>query len=384
MRRTFFIISILLFLKAGAQNDSSAKFICHGYVSAMQGSMYNSLNKNWQWNSYLTNRLNFKWYATKHFTAVMEMRNRYLFGDYIKADPVNYAKGYDKDYGLMDLNINLAKGNSYLLNTNIDRLYLAYQQDKLNITLGRQRINWGQTFAWNPNDIFNTYSFFDFDYIERPGSDALRIQYYNTETSVSEIAVKMNYKNQVTAAGLYRFNALEYDIQFLGGIFNSSDYVIGTGFSGNIKSIALRGEATYLHPKTNFTDTSGMFIASIEADYTFGNNLNIQGEYLFNQKPGIDFNRFVTAYNTQLDVKSLSFVKNNFFAQVSYPITPLLNGSLAGMIFPQYNGFYVGPSLTYSIANNIDFSFIMQTFSLEMNNQRIGMVMGFMRLKLNF
>ena len=36
-------------------------------------------------------------------------------------------------------------------------------------TAGRQRINWGQTFVWNVNDVFNAYSYFDFDYKERPG-----------------------------------------------------------------------------------------------------------------------------------------------------------------------------------------------------------------------
>ena len=32
--------------------------------------------------------------------------------------------------------------------------------------------------VWNPNDLFNAFSFVDFDYEERPGSDALRIQKY--------------------------------------------------------------------------------------------------------------------------------------------------------------------------------------------------------------
>ena len=377
-------ILILIPILASAQSDSSAKVTVRGYISGMQGSLYNNLAKDWQWDSYLTNRLNFKWYATKNLTAVAEMRNRVVTGDRMKAAPALYATNFAHDYGWMDLNHNFIEDSSYLLNTNVDRLYLAYQLDKLNITVGRQRINWGQTLVWNPNDIFNAYSFFDFDYVERPGSDAVRVQYYNTETSVIEAAVKMNRNNEVTAAGLYRFNKWGYDIQFLGGIFNSSDYVAGAGFSGNIKSIALRGEASYLHPKNNFADTSGLFLASVEADHTFGNSLTVQCEYLFNQKPGINFNRFVSTYNTQMDVKSLSFVKHNLFAQVSYPITPLLNGSLSGMVFPEYKGFYVGPSLTYSIANNVDFAFIMQAFSLEMNNQRIGMVMGFMRLKWNF
>lgn len=85
-----------------------------------------------------------------------------------------------------------------------------------------------------------------------------------------------------------------------------------------------------------------------------------------------------------LDVKSLSFVRNNLFWQVTYPLTPLLNGTLAGMYFPDVNGFYIGPSLTYSLSDNFDFSFIMQGFSLEIANQRKGLIIGFFRFKLHF
>ena len=61
----------------------------------------------------------------------------------------------------------------------------------------RQRINWGQTLVWNPNDIFNAYSYFDFDYIERPGSDAIRLQYYPDYSSAIEMAVKADYENKI-------------------------------------------------------------------------------------------------------------------------------------------------------------------------------------------
>ncbi|MCG8318265.1 MAG: hypothetical protein MI921_02070 [Cytophagales bacterium] len=43
--------------------------------------------------------------------------------------------------------------------------------------IGKHRINWGKSYVWNPNDVFNAYSFFDFDYEERRGTDALLIKY---------------------------------------------------------------------------------------------------------------------------------------------------------------------------------------------------------------
>ncbi len=72
------------------------------------------------------------------------------------------------DDGLVDMSWNIVEKQSFLLNTTIDRLWFDLHFNKFQVTVGRQRINWGQTFVWNPNDIFNAYSFFDFDYVERP------------------------------------------------------------------------------------------------------------------------------------------------------------------------------------------------------------------------
>jgi hypothetical protein len=61
--------------------------------------------------------------------------------------------------------------------------YLDYTAGKWQFRVGRQRINWGVNLVWNPNDVFNSFSYFDFDYEERPGSDAVRVQYYTGTTS---------------------------------------------------------------------------------------------------------------------------------------------------------------------------------------------------------
>jgi hypothetical protein len=113
-------------------------------------------------------------------------------------------------------------------------VWFQYTNEKLQVTAGRQRINWGQTFVWNPNDIFNTYSYFDFDYEEKPGSDAVRVQYFLNPTSAFELAAKLDRQNKATIAGLYRFNKLNYDIQFLSGITDEQDFVAGAGWSGQI------------------------------------------------------------------------------------------------------------------------------------------------------
>src|SRR5210317_1168395 len=116
------------------------------------------------------------------------------------------------DPGYMNMTLltdgKLGDNTGYALTTTIDRLWLQFTFGNLEIIAGRQRINWGQTLVWNPNDIFNSYSYFEVDYPERPGSDALRFQYYTGDASTIEVAAKIDSAKQVTAAGYFRFNTL--------------------------------------------------------------------------------------------------------------------------------------------------------------------------------
>ena len=115
---------------------------------------------------------------------------------------------------------------------------------------GRQRVNWGVNLVWNPNDVFNTFSYFDFDYEERPGTDAVRVQYYTGVTSSAELVYKMGKKCQRNGFGrLVSFHHnWNYDFQFLGG-WVGTDFVAGTGWSGDIRGAGFRGEITQFVPR---------------------------------------------------------------------------------------------------------------------------------------
>ena len=117
------------------------------------------------------NRINFKWYPTANFSAVLELRNRLFHGDLVKILP-NYSEFIDVNNDFFDLSANVVDRNNVVLHTMIDRLYIQWNKADWEVKLGRQRINWGTNLVWNPNDLFNAYSFFDFDYEERPGADA--------------------------------------------------------------------------------------------------------------------------------------------------------------------------------------------------------------------
>ena len=370
--------------------DVPGKWDNSGYISNLQSVMTDKLKGNWISDNLIHNRVNLNYFPGESFKFSLQMRNRLIYGESVKYTP-DFAKRWDNDRGIIDLSMNLLSEKSFILNTTIDRLNFQYTIGKTIITIGRQRINWGHSYVWNPNDIFNVQNFFDWDYIEKPGSDALRIQYYAGLTSLMEFAAKLDQDNKLTAAGLIRFNKWGYDLQFSGGIFEESNFTAGLGWSGNIKGAGFKGEMSYFHPISNFSDTSGLIFISISGDFTLSNSLFIQSEILYSQIPkNFNINSFYEYFGESLNVKKLSFSEWNLFIQLSYPVSPLLNVSFAGMYFPDFKGFYAGPNISYSISDNMDFSFVVQNFhgkltdpltSIEISN---NLFLGFIRYKWNF
>src|SRR4030042_5713520 len=227
--KIFLIILIFFVISAELFSQEKAKSITlNGYLTTMQSVMFDSLSGPFMNENLLHNRLNFKGYLNSNVSFAAEFRNRLFTGDLVRLGKY-YTGLIGADQGMVDMSWNIVEKQSFLLSTTVDRLWLDFHFSKIQATIGRQRINWGQTFVWNPNDIFNAYSFFDFDYIERPGSDAVRLQYFPSSSSVAELAAKIDSKDDITAAGLYRLSKWGYDIQFLAGYSNGEELVIGTG-----------------------------------------------------------------------------------------------------------------------------------------------------------
>jgi hypothetical protein len=377
----FFILLSTFLLCRGQENNN--RWEVGGYISAMQSTMLEKWNSNWLTEELLHNRLNFKWYVSNHFTAGLEVRTRLIFGEFVRDIP-GYAMMIDPNQSWSDLSGFLVKKKSLLLHSAIDRLWLDYSAGSLQLRLGRQRINWGQNFAWNPNDIFNTYSFFDFDYAEKPGSDAVDIQYFTGASSLLETAIKIDTLNNITAATKYRFSKWNYDFQFIGGILNSEDWVLGTGWAGDIGGAGFRGELSYFHPMKSFADTSGCLIASLGIDYTFKNSLMLQGEVLYSGAAN-SISSFQQYYYMPLSVKTISFTDWSLLTKISYPFTPLFQGGLSLMVFPSMKGYFISPDLEYSIATNLTASFIVQHFNAEFTKRKRQKIsLCFLRVKFSF
>jgi hypothetical protein len=383
MKRLWFFILLFVTLYPFLPAQDKPKFLTvNGYLSTMESVMFDSLSGPFVNDILIHNRLNLKGYINENISFATEFRNRLFTGDMVKSGNF-YSRQIGSDQGWMDLSWNILNKQSFFLNTTVDRVWMDFNYGKIQARVGRQRINWGQTLVWNPNDIFNAYSFFDFDYVERPGSDAVRLQYYPDPSSAFELAVKADYNNNITAAGLYRFNKWGYDIQVLCGYFRSEDYVAGAGWSGSIGSFSFRGEASWFQPVKHFSDSTGTGIFTVGLDKVFKNNSMAQIQIMYCNEP-FRMSSFNSFYTGNMSTRNLAFSRFSSFGQFSYPVTPLINLSVSGMWFPDLNGFFAGPSFDYSVAENVDFSVFWQHFESKISQVTSRINLGFLRIKFSF
>lgn len=351
------LILILLITTSAAVSQSKLSF--NGYlkelsmyykpveailVSATDSLDYLFLNQ-------IHNRLNFKWFATKNLTFDLEMRNRLFFGQMVKKFP-QYKEMINQDGGYIDMGIVVISADSWFLHSSIDRAWIDYTFNKLQARVGRQRINWGINLVWNPNDIFNTFSYFEFDYEERPGTDGIKLQYFTSETSSAELVYKIGHNtNETAVAGIYRFTKFNTDFQLLGG-WMGKDYVLGGGWSGDIKGGGFRGEVSWFIPREDDNESYEAVVASVSGDYFLKNSLYLHAGILYNSHGTTGDAGGRSFFAPDISAKMLSFGRYNLFGQISYPFTPLFSGSFSSMLNPCDGSFFIGPTLTYSLSNN--------------------------------
>lgn len=346
-----------------AQEDSTQvaswkeAFHLNGYVKEMQtftiaqGQLFSD--------HLLHNRINFKAQAKK-ITVAVECRNRVIWGETIKKHP-GYGKQFDVDRGLVDMTFNVVENSDFVLNSTIDRAWLAWETEGWALRMGRQRINWGINLAWNPNDLFNAYNFVDFDYQERPGSDAIRLQHFTKSMAQYELAYRPDKnRDKSIIAGLYKFNKKGFDIQFIAAHY-LTDYVLGTGWTGFIKDLGFKGEVSYFHPRKQFRDTTGVLVSSVSLDYTFekGVYINLAGLYNSGGTGSGNLSQLQTTF-VNLSAKNLMPTQYTAFLQVAGNFTPIFSGGLSTMYLPSVDGLFFIPTLGYSIKENWDLDFVGQ------------------------
>lgn len=351
-----FAVTLLIWLSS--LTASSQPLSLSGYLKDMQGFYYleNPVNvggSSLDWSTYnlIHHRLNLDWQPIEALHVEVGMRNRLMSGPLISTVP-GYAASFESDAGIMDLSWNLVTKPRFFLNTTLDRLFVEYTWRQFQLKVGRQRINWGINLVWNPNDLFNAFSFTDFDYEERPGSDAILFTWYPSGSSSLDVVAQTDSSHSLTLATRYVFNWHDWDIQVLSGKM-ADDAVIGGGCTGAIDRVSLRAEGSVFIPLKQGFSTS--VSATLSADYTLENALFLHAAYLYTSLGGSGSGGVsVLNPSNQLSAKRLSLGKHELFAQASYPFNPLLNASGACLFNPVDGSVYLSPSLSISLHDNLE------------------------------
>ena len=316
-------------------------------------------------------RINTRWYPSDPVRIGMELRMRGFYGGSVQYIPdfIDQIKSHHDFSQLDEVFWNTRKSVGY---GQIDRLWLNYTHGNFDVTLGRQRIAWGTALVWNVIDLFNPQSILDFDYEEKPGSDAVRIQYYTGPVSRVELSIKPGKdKKHTTAAALFSLNVFEYDFYGIAG-YRNNRWLFGGAWAGDIYKAGFRGEflvsdvpgktAPIVYPTfPSFGDSffkydKPVLSAVLSADYTFSNSFYIHTEVLYNSN-GKTKNAGLF-YHEALQAGMLSPAQWSIFQEFSCDITPLVRGSIFGIFNPNDKSYVILPQLTWSIITDLDFTLL--------------------------
>ncbi|MBK8502010.1 MAG: hypothetical protein IPL46_07275 [Saprospiraceae bacterium] len=385
MMRPFAIILLCLVTWSliAQQEEKKSPWEVHGYVKQLQTVFKIDGFSTYLLDNLVHNRINIRYEPSEHFLVAVDFRNRIFYGDLVKLNP-SYADQVEAgNNDFFDLSTHLINKQDWVVNSTIDRAYMQYTKGSFEARLGRQRINWGISTVWNPNDLFNAFSFTDFDYEERPGSDALRLKYYLGFVSSIEVAASAgkSWDDRVVAA-LYKWNLSQYDFQILTG-FANQNWVLGGGWAGNLKTAGFKGEWSYFIPTLESEKNSFAITASV--DYSFTNGFYLSGGYLYNSN-GRTKGTLSDLFSFQLSAQNLYPFRHAVISSIAYPITPLLNSSLALIYSPvSSHPLFISPNLTLSIAQSWDLDLVGQlVFNKDKGNYTSPVTAGFLRLKVSF
>lgn len=378
------VVSLTSIISFGQTSDSVVvkKLQIRGYVKNMQSFTFNGAFDSLISGNVIHNRLNFRWQPGLRVTGAIEFRNRLFWGEEVRIVP-DFSSGLRYGNEFVNASIVWFESPGIVFQTDIDRFWLEYHSKALAIRIGRQRINWGIGSLWNPNDIFNTYNFLDFDYEERPGRDAVKIQYQFSGMSNLEMSAAFadDQFRQGVAAVRYFTNKWNYDFQFSTGVYKER-LTLGTGWSGSINDWGFKGEMQFFAADK---DTCDVFNMVLETDYIGGEGWYFNGGFLFNSAGLTGTIENWSLVEFQLSPEQLMPTRWNTMFSISKQISPLFTGTITTIYSPGTNLLIVLPTINYNLATNLDLDIIWQSFYAEQSSGFDPITYrGYLRLKWSF
>jgi len=372
----------------------------------------------------LHQRFNFEYRFDSALRVNIGMRNRVFYGDTSKTP--GYGDLIELDPGYWDMSSTWMDRDGWVGNSQFDRAYVNWSPEgDWQLRVGRFRINWAMTTLWNPNDIFNAYSIYDFDYEERAGADAVLISRKLGFASSLNLVYNPNQDSELNSyAARYLFNYDGWDMQVLLGK-SGFDRVMGAGFAGDISGAGFRGEFTYFDPiydqwprvpdvesginsmPSSISDRGTIFtpvslspsmtapssekleatsVSTLEADYSFTGRRNwlIRGSVLHISNP-TESDSALLYLNLPLTARTLSFTDWTYYFDLGFDISSLSRLTLMSSYY-QDGSYFIGANGSYSLADDWQLLMVLQRFDGSRDSLfgKTATTLGFVLLKWSF
>jgi hypothetical protein len=355
LKKFFFLFLLLLLYPANANavefsfgGSFKSLFIAGARLSG--GDVWSDLNRL---------RLDFDLKLTKPVRIKIIYDNEAFIGTLLEKPEFIAFKEADAPT-LFDLTETLSDRKDLFWRHLLYRIYLTYARDRLTLTVGRQRVAWGQARIWNSTDLFNPVSPFQIEGDQRIGVDAVNFEYsLGALSGLSAVYALGDDDEETSAAVRLRTNIAGYDFSIMLGEFRE-DNVIGFDFAGNIGDSGFRGEGVFTDP-----DQGGDFTRFVVSwDYNFPNTLYVLVEYLHN---GGNLGEGASRGDIALFTGEIVTRNRNFIAlALGYELTPLIRTDFYGILDIDGGGLFLGPALRYNVLTDLDWIIGLQFFPGDM------------------
>lgn len=268
----------------------------------------------------------------------------------------------------------------------IDRLFLQWDQGDSLLTLGRQAVGFGRISLVSPLDVIAPFPPTALESEIRPGSDALRMQYFYGV--VGEVSATLVFADRIkrssAVAGLVN-HVGETDILLLCGYLRNR-LLAGIGLAGQLGGLGWTLEwAGYetADREVERADLQQQFnITGAEIEYRFPFDLVVQLEYLYNGAGAGQPAEYPGVVQSAAFREGLSYFLGEQYLLVSlaYELTPLLHLSTLYIDNLEDHSHLLRPLLNVSLGDNAS----LELFSSHVSGAEARVEEGVPRIRSEF
>ena len=288
-------------------------------------------------------------------------------------DSQNFLNPRENSYRLHDVSDTLwdSSPRDLSLFQNLDRCNINVFFSSADLHIGRQAIAFGSGKFINPTDVFSPFLFQDLNKENKTGVDALRLTLPTGDLSEIDLGVVLGKEGKMDNSAVFlrtRFSLFNTDISLMAMDFKNN-LMLAFDMTRAISAAGFWLEAAQVFANEFDSSISGedYFRLVSGIDYNFSDNTYLFVEYHYNS-PGTDTKRdylthtartidpftgttiLKTAYD---DGGAYLMGRHYLIPGVSHEFTPLLSGTLQGLINLTDLSSYISVSAEYNLKQDL-------------------------------